>query len=103
MDRVSRGKNRFIFNLLSLAAFAAALVGSAAPAEAKIIKATMLSAANGRVVDYRVYTPPGYSAKAATRYPVVFSRQGGGGPPPKRASNFASTLDLKITSGEIMP
>ena len=72
-------------------------------AHAKIIKASMFSPANGRNVEYRVYTPPGYNAKAATRYPVVFSLHGEGGVPSQRANNYAPTLDQKISSGQIMP
>lgn len=72
-------------------------------AEAKIVKGSMLSPSNGRAVEYRVYTPPGYNPRAATRYPVVYSLHGEGGVPSQRANNYAGTLDAKITSGEIMP
>lgn len=98
MERVTDRKR---FSVLFLFAFWAAL--AAAPADAKIIKATMFSPANGRNVEYRVYTPPGYNAKAATRYPVVFSLHGEGGVPSQRANNYAPTLDKMMTSGEIMP
>ncbi|HYO24267.1 MAG TPA: alpha/beta hydrolase-fold protein, partial [Lacipirellulaceae bacterium] len=66
-------------------------------------KGSMFSPANGRNIEYRVYTPPGYNPKLATRYPVVFSLHGAGGVPSQRANNYAPTLDQKITSGQIMP
>ena len=86
-----------------LCGFVAASLMAAATAEAKIVKGAMFSAANGRNVEYRVYTPPGYNPKAAKRYPVVFSLHGEGGVPSQRAANYAPTLDQKMASGEIMP
>jgi S-formylglutathione hydrolase FrmB len=88
---------------LALAAIAVAVAASPRLAEAKIVKGSMLSPANGRAIEYRVYTPPGYNPKLATRYPVVYSLHGEGGVPSQRANNYAGTLDAKITSGEIMP
>lgn len=81
----------------------AGMLFAANRAEAKIAKGTMLSPSNGRTIEYRVYTPPGYNPKLATRYPVVYSLHGEGGVPSQRANNYAGTLDAKITSGEIMP
>jgi enterochelin esterase-like enzyme len=98
MDRVFAQKQS-----ASAALAVLAVIFAAGPANARIVKATMFSPANGRSVDYRVYTPPGYNPKLATRYPVVFSLHGEGGVPSQRANNYAPTLDLKITSGEIMP
>jgi S-formylglutathione hydrolase FrmB len=85
-----------------LSLFAAALL-AATPAEATIIKASMFSPSNDRDIQFRVYTPPGYNAKSATRYPVVFSLHGEGGTPSQRAANYAPTLDQEINNGTIMP
>jgi enterochelin esterase-like enzyme len=74
-----------------------------ARSQAKVLKGTMFSASNGRNIDYRVYLPPGYNGKAATRYPVVYSLHGEGGTPAQRASNYAPTLDQYITSGQAIP
>jgi S-formylglutathione hydrolase FrmB len=88
---------------VALLAMGIQLAFGLARAEAKIVKASMLSPANGRMIEYRVYTPPGYNPRTATRYPVVYSLHGEGGVPSQRANNYAGTLDAKINSGEIMP
>jgi hypothetical protein len=99
MNRATDSKKIVALTYFSLlAAFFAAPC-----ADATIIKGSMFSPSNGRNVDYRVYTPPGYNAKLATRYPVVFSLHGEGGTPSQRAINYAPTLDQQITSGAIMP
>jgi enterochelin esterase-like enzyme len=95
--------DRKCFIALRLLSILVAALSVATLAEATIVKGSMFSPSNGRNVDYRVYTPPGYSAKTATRYPVVFSLHGEGGTPSQRALNYAPTLDQDIKSGAIMP
>ena len=90
-------------SLLGRSILLAATLLAAAPAEATIVQGSIFSPANGRDIDYRVYTPPGYDPNQATRYPVVFSLHGEGGTPSQRAINYAPTLDQEISSGEIMP
>jgi dipeptidyl aminopeptidase/acylaminoacyl peptidase len=64
----------------------------------------MFSPANGRNVEYRVYTPPGYNPKLATRYPVVFSLHGENGTPSQRATSAApASSGSSPPSGTLYP
>lgn len=107
MDRPSNSPPRPVFVVssvwLAIVAVAAVVVVGASQAEATIVAGTLFSPSHGRSFEYRVITPPGYSAADATRYPVVFSLHGNGGTPSQRAGNYNSTLTQKMTSGEIVP
>lgn len=83
--------------------FLAAGLMLTAAAEARVWKGEIWSPSNGRTLQYRVYTPPGYKPKAATRYPVVYSLHGNGATPAGRARMYAPVLDAMTLSGEIIP
>lgn len=63
-----------------------------------------LSAFWGRPISMRgwVLTPPGYDAKAATRYPTVYYTQGYGGNN-DRVQGSLATIDAAMTKGEMPP
>ena len=72
-------------------------------ADATVSTVNLFSPANGAVVPFQVYTPPGYASSPGRRYPVVFSLHGIGGTSQQRAGTYAPTLDAKINAGAIAP
>jgi endo-1,4-beta-xylanase len=78
-----------------------ALAG-ARPAAGDVQVVNLFSPANGRIVPFRVYTPPGYSS-STSRYPVVFSLHGLGGAPGGRANQVVPTLDAAFAAGTVRP
>src|SRR5687767_13618950 len=71
-----------------------------ATADVQIVN--LFSPSNNRIVPFRVYTPPGYSA-STQHYPVVVSLHGLGGAPQGRANQVVPTLDAAIAAGTVRP
>ena len=78
-------------------------VFAATNAHATITTVTTFSPSNNRNVSFQVYTPPGYSANPAQRYPVVYSLHGIGGTSLNRANVYAPVLDAKMNAADIAP
>ncbi len=57
-----------------------------------------------RQIPVMVYTPPGYDAAAATRYPVIYNLHGaGGGSPERQWSRMRETLTAAMESAAVPP
>jgi S-formylglutathione hydrolase FrmB len=70
----------------------------------RVVKMTLHSGALGRSERVLVYTPPGYSARRARRYPVVILLHGVPGRPEEFVDHgVAGRLDRLIASGAIPP
>ncbi|QDU98529.1 alpha/beta hydrolase [Lignipirellula cremea] len=57
----------------------------------------------GHDVGYAVWTPPGYDAKGATRYPVIYFLHGAGGTEASDSGGFSSMVAGKIRQGDFPP
>ncbi|HYH98929.1 alpha/beta hydrolase [Hyalangium sp.] len=93
--------------LASLFLFAAIVVGSpdrAAAADPEPVPPhhsfTLESATLKETRRINVYTPPGYDAKGATRYPVLYMPDGG---VQEDFPHVATTIDTAIRAGELRP
>lgn len=87
--------------LVALASIAVLMLTPAA--QARVYKGELWSPSNGRTLQFRVYTPPGYKKQGAVRYPVVYSLHGKNASPAQRARMYAPVLDAKTATGEIIP
>ena len=84
-------------------AVAVVLLNLGLAAQAAVNTVSIFSPSNNRNLSFQVYTPPGYAANPAHRYPVVISLHGIGGNSQQRANLYAPTLDARTNSGELVP